>query len=276
MDKKNLLIDREEKDFTKSELALIDWINFNARQFISSNVNSIAKLAYVSPAVITRLVRKLDYFSFKLFQLDMASKLQHHKEEQLAISDGTEIKDIAHNLYVYYMFSLKKTLLNLDLKIMKKLVRNVKDSKQILIYGCGSNFVPVLSLQHFLSRLGFDAIYEEDFNNSLLKLSLFNSNDLVILFSKNAVSKEINFIIKRCAKNNINVFLITLNNTIASKKNLDVLRVSNLNDDYMLSANSLRHNFLFIVDIICNSFFRDNRNELIKRNKEIISEWNNY
>ncbi len=264
--KPNVSCSQLEKDIIKE-------ININPSQFLFLNIIDYSKEIFVSKSSISRLSQKLGFSSMLEMKLFIKQEIIKH-QFSYNINSNISINNRINNLRSYNNYAINETLINLDLDNFQKICKIICDSKKIIIFGVGSSYLASLELSTNLQRIGLNVVSSNDIHNSILKLSYFNHNDLLICFSKSGTTKEILFLFESAKGIGAKTLLITANKDYG--KNIDFkIYLMDLAKDNRIIATSSKISQLVLCDAIFLEIYSmlqgDNKIE-----KELLNKWEKF
>lgn len=105
--------------------------------------------------------------------------------------------------------TLIKTADLIDVKQIDKIVKIIKNSEKIILFGTGGSGIVCRDLYLKLIKLGYFVIYEKDEHLQEFISQNSNSNDVIIIFSYSGPQEKILKNIKLCHENNSKSIIIT-------------------------------------------------------------------
>ncbi|MGL5520106.1 MAG: MurR/RpiR family transcriptional regulator, partial [Metamycoplasmataceae bacterium] len=207
------ILDVSNKKLNASEIYVVDKINEDPKLFTMSSIIELSKIYYISKSSLSRLVRKIGFnnvFEMKIF---IQKEITKH-ENIYSIKVGEDTKTRINNLMSYSNFGINETLLNIDVNNFSKIAKIIKKSNRVLSFGIGSSFLAAQELSNNLQKIGINISSCQDIHNAILKISNFNENDLILVFSKSGETEEVIFLLKAAKELNSKTVIITVNEKI--------------------------------------------------------------
>lgn len=204
------------KNLNEIERDILNKINQKPMEFLDNNIIDISKTFYYSKSSISRLSQKMGFKHLKDMKLYINTKLSM-LDLYSVNKDELDIKDRINNLKTYNIYAINETLSNIDANNVQSICKRIMKANKIFTYGLGSSFLAAQEMSENILKLGINSIAKHDLHNLLLALSSANKDDLLFLFSKSGENKEIIFLIKICDELNIDICLITCNETLSEK-----------------------------------------------------------
>lgn len=263
------------KDLTHNEKFLLDKIHEYHHKFLNLSIVDFSKEFYATKSTLSRLVKKLHFDSVLEMKLHLQQELTKKGLYQLEI-DSTLLSRL-NNLKIYNNYAITNTIENLDLNLFDIVCKKIANAKKILIFGIRSSFLAVQELAINLQKIGINAFYCNEIHESILKISNFNKNDLIIIFSKNAKNKEIMFLLKEAKNLEFETVLITANEEIKDVFTYKIL-LKNMIKDKRIIATCSKTSQLVIADAILHEvyFMNKNNDAYLDKSMKLVSNWTNY
>ncbi|WP_022935482.1 MurR/RpiR family transcriptional regulator [Mesomycoplasma moatsii] len=256
------------------ENEIINRINDNPKEFVELDLVSYSKKINCSKSAIQRLVKLLNFESlFSMKQYVNESII--FNDLFFNIKDNITTKDRVNNIKSYNNFAINETIMNLDIKNLSKIISKICKAKQILVFGIGSSYLAATEFSNNMLKLGFSISASNDIHNSLLILSNFSKTDLLILFTKSGVAKEIQFFKKNKQEFLFDILVVTANENYAKEFKYKIIH-KDMEKKERIIATSSKICQLIISDIIFYEiFYQKNDKRIIENNKQFINKWNN-
>lgn len=253
------IFDYDEKKFTKTEQIIIKKIILDPYFVINATITKIAKAYYVSESTITRISKHLGFNNIKTLRMHIYERTQF-LSKNYKINEIINLSDIVNNIRVYYAYSIHQTIDNLNLIILEKIINDCIIKNKIYIFGMGSSFLPCRILYNNLNIIGYNCYATENIHILTAMMINFTINDLLIIFSKSGMTKEIVTIISLANKLNIEIVLIT--NLQQINKNFKIKYLLNFelhkyeNKQFPILSSKIVE--ILIADIIFQSLIKIN------------------
>ncbi|MGL5358086.1 MAG: MurR/RpiR family transcriptional regulator [Metamycoplasmataceae bacterium] len=270
------ILDVSNKKLNASEIYVVDKINEDPKLFTMSSIIELSKIYYISKSSLSRLVRKIGFnnvFEMKIF---IQKEITKH-ENIYSIKVGEDTKTRINNLMSYSNFGINETLLNIDVNNFSKIAKIIKKSNRVLSFGIGSSFLAAQELSNNLQKIGINISSCQDIHNAILKISNFNENDLILVFSKSGETEEVIFLLKAAKELNSKTVIITVNEKI--KENIDYkILLKDLGKEKRIIATSSKISQLLIADALfmeINYLLKTKTEEYLNKSLVFLSEWKN-
>ncbi|MGL4183963.1 MAG: MurR/RpiR family transcriptional regulator [Metamycoplasmataceae bacterium] len=270
------ILDISNKKLNASEIYVVDKINEDPKLFTMSSIIELSKIYFISKSSLSRLVRKIGFnnvFEMKIF---IQKEITKH-ENIYSIKVGEDTKTRINNLMSYSNFGINETLLNIDYNNFLKIAKIIKKSNKVLSFGIGSSFLAAQELSNNLQKIGINISSCQDIHNAILKISNFNENDLVLVFSKSGETEEVIFLLEATKELNAKTVIITVNEKI--KENIDCkILLKDLGKEKRIIATSSKISQLLIADALfmeINYLLKAKTEEYLNKSLVFLSEWKN-
>ncbi|UUV20096.1 MurR/RpiR family transcriptional regulator (plasmid) [Fusobacteria bacterium ZRK30] len=192
----NIILEIQNKynSLTQKEKELVDYILKNKNKINNISITTLSKEIGISPSTITRFSKKINCDSF----VDMKMKLNLLKNE-VKQKKSDNIFSNVHNYYAETINNAKNLLTD---KSINNLVREIKKSNKIYIYGVGSSGLSGQEIMQRLLRMGFNVHCITDSHMMRISSAIVSDEDLVIGISISGETKEVIDALKICKRNN--------------------------------------------------------------------------
>lgn len=226
----HILQSRELRNgLTKSEEAILDFIEDNFNEIPEYSVIELSKVTYSSQATINRLCKKLGLEGFSELKYSIAQDLEAMKN-----SSKSHINDIS--------FYIK----NIDFTSGVDVVQILKENKKILIYGLGASQITGAYLQRQLLYLGYQAILVSEEK----MLEHFNDFTLLIL-SSSGETPRIKHAAKKFKESGSKVISITKKgSTLDSLSEVSFVHHISIDKLDVITREQQMHMFIMVNEII--------------------------
>ena len=276
MNGKNLEIFDVSKYETLNEVEkdLLNLINKNPYALLDHDIITASKMLYSSKSSISRLSKKLGFTHLIDMKLFMRANIALHQLYDVKKENNTENR--INNLKAYNIYAINETLTSIDIRTINNLVRDIKNSHCVFCFGLGSSFLPAYELSCNLMKLGINSFVKTDIHNMQLSLTRSRPNNLLIIFSKSGIGKEISFLLKICKELKIDVAIVT-----ANREKLDVkykILLTDLKKEKRIIATSSKICMLIICDVIYYELYSidDDADKRLDLGIELLERWRKF
>lgn len=213
-------------------------------------ISDISEKTESSNASVSRLINKLGYSSFGEFKA-MISR----EDITDTINNESTVTDIIAN---YYSQLTKSASELLDLKDVSAVVKGIKKARQVLICGIGNSGLTALEFKYRLTRMGINADALTDPHMMLMRTSLLNEDDVLIVLSNSGKTPAVLKTSELANSLNISVYAITNHNYTPLIQYADVVlftsQKSIIQNEKFVNSQFATH---FIMDIMTYVLLND-------------------
>ncbi|MFA7109362.1 MAG: MurR/RpiR family transcriptional regulator [Sphaerochaetaceae bacterium] len=214
MDKKdsNWIIKlREIEPFLgEQEKAVVELIKRNPKDFLNLSIAEIAKESKTSQSTVVRFCRHLGYSGLKEFKISLSSEgraIPKIINNEILYGDSIEL--IVNKVFSGCMASLKSSFSCLDLDSIDKACEEMKNAKNIDIYGQGGSASVAKYFSHQLMKVGVRNNFYSDSLSSRLSYSQFTENEVVVIISTRGENKDLLKVAEKAKSLGVKIILIT-------------------------------------------------------------------
>ncbi|OUP85837.1 hypothetical protein B5F07_04015 [Lachnoclostridium sp. An169] len=199
---------REDRDFTRTEQKIINFIIENPESFIHMTIGEVARHIGTSDPTISRFARHCGYDDFKGLK---NSVFEHISEEGDHSPAGKLISTIGklnsaaeegapgtpENFLRHQQFCIEKTLSFLNPAVLEQAVSAIINADTIYLYAKGAALSMAQLLDFRLRRFGIRTVILPPGSSELFEyMNLFTKRDLVILFGFQKTPREAEVLLK--------------------------------------------------------------------------------
>lgn len=218
------------------------------------SISELAKLAHVSNATITRFSKRLNCKNFAELKLNLASSTNvAPSEPKVKVK-----KETPHRVYDFYNRVLKETSQKLDINQLKKIVKLIKISSRVYIFGIGSSGYTAQEMSQRMLRMGISTFPMTESSIMYMTSSIMDSNDLILAISSTGNTTEIVNAAKLGKKRGAMVVAITGIEDSPLAKLSDIV-VAVRNTDFINDARFINSQFsiMYAIDVITTMLLDD-------------------
>lgn len=264
-----------ENGATEVEKPVIRYILDHTRDVVSMDIHSLAKCGYCSAATIVRVCKKNGFDGFRPLKIALLNDLNFNDElirDSVSYSQNGGKHGIIKEVFNENIRAINNTYNLIDYDVIDEILKLIKKSKVIRIYGIGASFLVAKDLQQKLERINKLTILYEDTHMQIINSNNASSTDLSILISYSGQTSEILEMAKNIKSNGGKIISLTQysNNKLIGMAdyNLFVPKIEKL---LRLSASSSRISQLTVIDYIYHTYLeienRDYMEKIITTNK---------
>lgn len=260
---------------TYNEKFLLEKINEHPHKFLNLNIVDFSEEFFTTKSVLFRLVKKLNFESVLEMKLFCQQELAKKGLYQLEI-DSTPQSRLS-NLKTYNTYAIINTIESIDVNLFTLVCKTISESRKILLYGIGSSFLACRELSINLQKININATASDEIHETILKISSFNNEDLIVIFSKSAQNKEILFLLEQTKKLNIKSVLITANEEIKQNFTYKILFKNMLKDRRIIATCSKTSEIIIADAILYEVYFMNKNNDLVlDTSLKLLENWKKY
>ena len=244
-------IRRIYNSFSDKEKAIADYIMQYGENIKNINITDLANETGTSGATITRFAKKIGCDSF----VDMKIKLGSNRIEKIIFEDEDEIFSYA---YHYYNEVIERTKMLIDKEAIFNIVNELKNAKNIYIYGVGSSGLTATEMMQRLLRMGFNVHCITDSHMMIINSSIVKEEDLVICISISGETNEVVLSLKNSQKNGAKTVSITSFEESSMSKYSDIELIV-YNPRFVNKKKFINSQFsaMYLLDLISMALLED-------------------
>ena len=237
--------------FSDKEKAIADYIMQYGENIKNINITDLANETGTSGATITRFAKKIGCDSF----VDMKIMLGSNRTEKIISEDEDEIFSYA---YHYYNEVIERTKMLIDKEAIFNIVTELKQAKNIYIYGVGSSGLTGEEMMQRLLRMGFNVHCITDSHMMIINSSIVKQDDLVIGISISGETKEVVLSLKNSQKNGAKTVSITSfeDSSIGEHSDIELIVYNPKFVNKSMFINS-QFSAMYLLDLISTALLKD-------------------
>jgi len=243
---------QNEALLSSTEKRIANFIVENKLDIVKMGISEISHKTESSISTVSRLINKLGYSSFGEF------KAMISREDDSEKTSRTAGKNVTETISDYYIQLTQSASELLNLKDVSEVVKGIKKAKQVLVCGIGNSGLTAIEFKYRLTRMGINADALTDPHMMLMRTSLLDKNDVIIVLSNSGKTPAI---LKTCdvAKDlNIPIYAITNHNYTPLIKYADIVlftsQKSIIHDEKFINSQLVTH---FVLDIMSYILLED-------------------
>lgn len=260
---------------THNEKFLLEKINEHPHKFLNLNIVDFSEEFFTTKSVLFRLVKKLNFESVLEMKLFCQQELAKKGLYQLEI-DSTPQSRLS-NLKTYNTYAIINTIESLDVNLFTLVCKTISESRKILLYGIGSSFLACRELSINLQKININVTASDEIHETILKISSFSNEDLIVIFSKSAQNKEILFLLEQTKELDVKSVLITANEEIKQNFTYKILFKNMLKDRRIIATCSKASEIIIADAILYEVYFMNKNNDLVlDTSLKLLENWKKY
>jgi len=244
---------------SRKEKAIANYLLEHKTQINDLNITSISKATGTSNATVSRLFTKLNYNSFG----ELKAMVSREDTVESLPSDTVDI------IATYYKQMINSSLELIDMKQVTSLVNAIKEARQVMICGIGNSGLSATELKYRLTRMGIFADTLTDPHMSLMRTSLLNKEDVLIVLSHTGKTKAVLDTCEVAKERHIPIYAVTTHTHTPLTEIADVILFASKNsvvrDEKFINSQLVTQ---FVFDIVCYMLLEDQ--DFLKNRRQTI------
>ncbi|WP_324669511.1 MurR/RpiR family transcriptional regulator [Geochorda subterranea] len=164
----------------------------HAPEVVYSSITEVAEQAGVSEATVIRLCRALGFGGFQELKIALSREMvapERHIHQD--IQRGDDLATAIRKVYQANHQALDDTLANLQVRELDALIRAIRNSRRIHLYGSGTSGLSAMDAHYKLMRIGIESMPYTDVHWRASGAALLGPDDLAIVFSHSGSTKDV-------------------------------------------------------------------------------------
>lgn len=207
-------------------------------------VRDLARQAFVSTAVATRLAKDCGYKGYSEFKYEYLKEVAAIEKQQNQYSNG-----VVDNYINTYFTTILNTTKTFDYNLIKQVANSILKTNEVAIFANGSTLLRAMDFEYRLRRLGVRIISCMDFDQQRAQSKILNNNTTCIAISYSGSTENVVKCIENLTANNVNCFVISTNNKFASNtiSHIELAESEPLSRNFSISSNA---SISYVLDLI--------------------------
>ena len=269
-------IDNKYHTFSTKELVVADFIIKYPTKVLFFTIEDFASEVKVSEATVFRFVKKLGYKGYQYFKIALASEITKVSDRSVdKKEDLTQLTNTYKYIVNRYISNLEETTLNMDMKLLDKVIKKMLGSKKIAFLGLGLSGELALNAYNKFIDTGLFCIFNADYHMQLKLTNQLNCDDLAIIFCRSGMNKDTIALVSALNENNVTIIGLSSNpNSPFAKMVTEIIFTYPINPKTVIEKLS---SYISTISVIDYLFFKILSNgedidvDLMKQNKTIRS-----
>lgn len=248
-------------EFTQTERKIADIISKDPEKSVGLTTQELGEVSGTSPASVVRFAKKIGFDSYGDMKIELARNIEADSIPEMSTllksEDSLELisKKVVNNIKL----TLDETLELMDFKNIRKAIEAIKDADIIYLFGVGASGIVAQDFQQKLIRINRRCILHMDYHLGLAGVSHIRKQDVLIAFSYQGETKEVNEAVSQAKMNGATCIAITrcLSNTLHTLADI-LITLPNTEHDIRLGAVQSRYTQLLVVDLLFAGIAKDN------------------
>lgn len=247
-----------EEGATESEKEVLRFLIHQTREAVETDIHTMAKKCFCSPATIVRICKKNGFSGFKELKQALINDINFSKQlmqADVAASSDEKIPNIVAKVLNANILAIQNIYNLLDFDELGRIVALLLSSRYVYLYGIGASFLVAKDFQQKLERINKRTFLYEDIHLQLVSSTNLEKDDVAIIVSYSGLTKEIVEIAKNVKLCGGKIIAITKYGTSKLSSISDYnLFVPMLEKPLRIGASSSRVSQLSVVDIVYNTY----------------------
>lgn len=254
---------------TKSDKALIKYIEANLDAVIYKSISEIARESNIGEATITRFTKKAGFNGFQDFKVTLAKELSTEKKTSVISSHVHKdegVMETANKLLKATIDVLDGTVCKIDKNIINQCRELILTAKKVYFIGIGYSGVVAIDSNYKFMRIGLNTVSITDSHTMVIMSSIMNRGDVVVAISHSGTTKEILKTVELAKENKVKVISLT-EDTSNPLRNLADAELTYVSSETILETGSLSSKIqqIFLMDLVYTEVIKDMFNEAVDR-----------
>ena len=242
----------ESEMSTQTERKISRYLRDNFETALHSNLLDLAELIGVSDASIVRFCKGIGYKGFQEFKINAA--LEFVPEEKLynpRLDRNDSAEGICNKIFSTEISALTRTLQDLDIEELVKIVNILSNAPRIMFVGTGGSMAVAKDAQHKFLKIGVQVSSFEDKDIQLMEASLLKKHDVLFAVSHSGNNLHVINVAETARENGTTVVaLVSQGKNELAKKADYVLSTISEETIFQSESGSTRLAHLAVIDCI--------------------------
>lgn len=254
---------------TETEKSVLRYILDNTADVVSMDIYTLAKKGYCSPATIVRICKKNHFNGFKDLKIALLNDLNFN--DQLLKDSGINIRQEDPNSFIRDILNENVTAINntynlVDYTEVEEIIKLLKKSRIIRLFGIGASFLVAKDFQLKLERINKTTILFEDTHMQIISSNNSKADEIAFMISYSGKTKEINEMAKNIKENGGTIISLTQysNNNLMQIADYNLF-VPKIEKPLRAGATSSRISQLSVIDYIFRMYMENDSEEVMQK-----------
>lgn len=254
---------------TKSDKALIKYIETNLEDVIYKSISEIARESNIGEATITRFTKKAGFSGFQDFKVTLAKDLSMQNKTSIISSHVHKdegVMDTANKLLQATINVLDGTVCKIDKNIINQCRELILTAKKIYFIGIGYSGVVAIDSNYKFMRIGLNTVPITDSHTMVIMSAIMDRGDVIVAISHSGTTKEILKTVELAKKNKVKIISLT-EDTDNPLRNLADAELTYVSSETILETGSFSSKIqqIFLMDLLYTEVIKDMFNEAVDR-----------
>ncbi len=216
-------------DLYDAEKRVADYIMLHSEKVVDMTVAELAEESGCSKATIVRLCKKCGCEGFYHLKIKMAKEMVAHSNVKISNEINVNcLEQSLQNILANKYEELKQTVLNIDTKMLTKMLNDIKKADTVLFAAQGNTIPVALDGAYKFSQIGIKAYTSTIWEHQLIWAHKLQKNDVVIAISASGESKNVLSIVDVAMDNEAKIIALSNSekSTLALKSDYHIHTIS--------------------------------------------------
>jgi len=177
---------------TNSEKRVADFVIANLHDAVSMNVHEFSKRAEISVATTVRFCRKLGFKGYRDFCIQMAQNMNSQVDYVMDMHKSQDdLEDHVKRVLLAKAETIRSTLTGIDYALLSQVADKIGKCRHLLFVGMGTSHIVCQDAMMRFLRVGKEAACYYDSHTSIVAISHYGPEDIVIGISHSGTTQEV-------------------------------------------------------------------------------------
>lgn len=249
------------EEFTNAEKKIANVISDEPEKTIGFTIHELAKYSETSPASVVRFAKKVGFDSYGDMKIELARNIGANRTPEMSklLKSDDSLELISKKIVKNIELTLEETLGLMDFKNIVQAVEALRAADTIYLFGVGASGIVAQDFQQKLVRINKRCVFHVDYHLGLAGASHIKPQDVVVAFSYQGQTREVNEAIRQAKVNGATCIGITkcLANPLHGLVDISIL-LPNTEQGVRIGAVQSRYTQLLVVDILFAGIAKEN------------------
>ena len=176
---------------TQREKKIVEFLKSNGDSFLSDTITEFSEKAGVSDATMVRFCKHLGFKGYQDFKMHVAREMvpkDNQYNPELDREDDSA--SICSKVFNSEMGVLSRTLLELDINVLKEIAGRFRKAHKIVIFGTGGSLNVAKDALHKFMKIGIMVYVYEDIDLQHMSASLLQEGDVALVISHSGSNRS--------------------------------------------------------------------------------------
>lgn len=186
------------EQLSNAEKLAADYLLHNLDHIFRYPLAALAKRSGTSQGAWVRFCKSIGYSGIKELKNALFREMQDTATENspspdyhfIDVQSHRNLTSMAKNICASSILAIEDTLTLFDEKALKEAVKKIKNARRIALFGIHASGLVAMDLYHKLLRIGYPAVYSEDYHVNLTIAATLTKADTAVFFSYSGETEE--------------------------------------------------------------------------------------